>query len=79
MVCRSKPVRKKREVKMGTGETETFKGVEKPPPGKYIYNGRVSMQFDIETVRNYCNEKQMGLLHMRKISSDIWFFTVGLK
>ena len=32
LVSSSKPVRKKREVKIGTGEIETFKGVEKPPP-----------------------------------------------
>ena len=70
LVSSSKPVRKKREVKIGTGEIETFKGVEKPPPRKHIYIGRVSTQHDIETVRDYCNEKQMGLLHLRKISSE---------
>ena len=70
MVSSSKPVRKKREVKVGTGESETFRGVEKSPPGKHVYLGRVSTQYDIETVRNYCNEKQMGLLYIRKISSE---------
>ena len=70
LVSSSKPVRKKREVKIGTGEIETFKGVEKPPPRKHIYIGRVSTQHDIETVRDYCNEEQMGLLHLRKISSE---------
>ena len=47
-----------------------FKGVEKPPLRKNIYIGRVSTQHGIETVRNYCNEKQMGLLQIRKISSE---------
>ena len=70
LVSSSKPVRKKREVKIGTGEIETFKGVEKPPPRKHIYIGRVSTQHDIESVRDYCNEKQMGLLHLRKTSSE---------
>ena len=70
MVSISKPIRKKREVKIGTGETELFKGVEKPSPRKHIYIGRVSTQHDIETVRDYGNEKQMGLLHSRKISSE---------
>ena len=32
LVSSSKPVRKKREVKIGTCETETFKCVEKPSP-----------------------------------------------
>ena len=70
LVSSSKPVRKKREVTIGTGETETFEGVEKPPPREHIYIGRVSTKHDIETVRNYCNEKQMWLLHLRKISSE---------
>ena len=70
LVSSSKAVRKKREVNIGTGETETFKGVEKTPPRKHIYIERVSTQHDIETVRDYCNEKRMGLLHIRKISSE---------
>ena len=70
LVSSSKPLRKKRDLKIGTGEAETIKGVEKPPPRKHIYIGRVSTQHDIETVRDYCNEQQMGLLHVRKIPSE---------
>ena len=70
LVSSSKSVRKKREVKFGTVETETFKGVGKPHPQKHIYIGRVSTQHVIETVRDYSNEKQIGLLHKRKISSQ---------
>ena len=57
-------------MKSGSGETETFKCVEKLPPQKHIFTGRVSMQHDIETVHNYCNEKQMGLLYINKRSSE---------
>ena len=70
LVSSSKPVRKKREVKIGTGETETFKGVEKPPHRKHIYIGRVSTLHDIETVRSNCNEKQRGWLYIGKLSSE---------
>ena len=70
----NKPIMLKQEkwelFELFEGSTETFEGVEKPPPRKHIYIGRISTQHDMETVRDYCNENQKGLLHTRKISSE---------
>ena len=57
LVSSSKPVRKKREVKIGTGEIETFNGVEKPPLeniftlGEYLRN-MISKQFVTTAMKN---------------------------
>ena len=76
LVSKSKPVRKKRELQIGTGETETFKGVEKTPPRKHIYIGRESMQHDNETVRNYCNKKNKWVCLIQEKSLVISCFSL---
>ena len=49
LVSFSKPVCKKREVKIGI--SEIFKEVGKPPPRIHIHFGRKSMQLDMDTGR----------------------------
>ena len=55
-----------------TGEvvTEALKGVEKPPPRRHLYVGRIKQTNDESDIVAWCQSKGFPLNHIREITKE---------